>query len=100
MADDFITGDFSNQNYVITLLDEDLNPLSGQSIVFLIDNRTAKFTTTDENGHAEMSINLDYGNYTIASYYVPSFDAVDVYRGCENSSKLVVKINMKGENNV
>ena len=93
MADDFITGDFSNQNYVITLLDEDLNPLSGQSIVFLIDNRTAKFTTTDENGHAEMSINLDYGNYTIASYYVPSFDAVDVYRGCENSSKLVVKIN-------
>lgn len=67
-SNDFITDDYSNEAYSITLTNLSGDALSNRNIKFVIngENYTVK---TDENGVASIPINLSAGEYSISTIY-------------------------------
>ena len=55
--------------YVVTLTDQDGNPLAKKTVILTINNVTYTRTTKDD-GTASLAINLDSGNYTASASYV------------------------------
>ena len=55
--------------YVVTLTDQDGNPLAKKTVILRINNVTYTRTTKDD-GTASLAINLDSGNYTASASYV------------------------------
>ncbi len=92
IANDFITTDFSQDEYSVTLIDEDGNPIANQRIRFVL-NDDISFIYTNENGQASIPINLDAGNYTLSVKYCIDLDSIDKYVESENSSRIIVKLN-------
>lgn len=92
LAEDFNTTDFSNEEYTVTLIDEQGIPIEGQRIMFVVNDEIS-FIYTDENGKASIPINLNAGNYTLTAKYYIDLDAIDKYVESENSSRIIVKLN-------
>ena len=55
--------------YVVTLIDQDGNPLAKKTVILTINNVTYTRTTKDD-GTASLAINLESGNYTASASYV------------------------------
>ena len=55
--------------YVVTLTDQDGNPLAKKTVILTINNVTYTRTTKDD-GTASLAINLESGNYTASASYV------------------------------
>ena len=86
ISNDLETIDFSNEIYSITLLDKNNNPLANKTIMFVL-NSVNYAKTTDENGIATLTINLDVGTYDIQTV----FNGDDDFFKNNASNKITVK---------
>ena len=80
----YLSGDnlemyFKNGKYSVMLTDENKNPLSNQQIIFNL-NGEKYYRTTNNQGLAYFTINLNSGIYTISSI----FDGTDKYERSNN----------------
>ena len=69
-----------NQNLVVNLADAKGNAIEDADVNIVINGKTST-VTTDYNGQASMSLNLEVGTY----------DVVSDYKGVETTSKVTVK---------
>lgn len=76
VAGNLTTTELSNQNYTLTLLDENGNPISQKQIEYSLNNHIGT-VKTDENGIAQIPINLNPGQYNITLKYTNSSDIYD-----------------------
>ena len=76
----------SSKPLAAQLLDKSGNPLTGQKIIFTVNNKDYE-RTTDDSGIASMNINLNSGNYTAGV----SFGGNGIY----DSIKTLVQIEIK-----
>ena len=77
--------------WVITLYDENGNPLSYQNISFVINGETY-WRVTDEFGNAYLDINLRPGNYSITSIY----NGTNLYSGTNVTNIITVLPTISG----
>ena len=67
-ADNVIMYYKNGTRYVITLTDQEGNPLVNKTVILTINN--ASYTRhTNENGTASLAINLNSGNYTASAFF-------------------------------
>lgn len=101
LAYDFMTSDYSSDSYTVRLIDEDGNPIANENIWFILNDGTIFIVPTNGAGQASFAVNLPFGNYTVTSRFSPSSpDTVNDYYGCENASKITVKIKVSANVNV
>ena len=77
--------------WIITLYDENGNPLSYQNISFVINGETY-WRVTDEFGNAYLDINLRPGNYSITSIY----NGTNLYSGTNVTNIITVLPTISG----
>ena len=93
LAHDFTTIESGNENYTVTLKDENNNTLAGKQIKFTLNNQPV-YAVTDENGCAGIPINLNGGKYQVTVSYSNSSDKYDDF---EVTKTINVKTIVTGE---
>lgn len=75
-----------------TLIDENNNTLSNQTLVISING--GNYTRiTDENGSVSLALNLNSKNYTVSV----KFNGTDIYLACESLNNVSIKSTLTGE---
>ena len=87
IAEDLKTVENSNAVYKIALVDSNNYVLSNQPVTFNLNGKTYK-VFTDDNGRAELKINLTCGIYEITS----SFEGAGEYLPANSTNSIAVKI--------
>ncbi len=100
IADEFTTTEFSEDEYVITLIDENGNPLSNQTVSVQINDADTYLRTTDDLGKASVPINLSNGIYHVSVKYDVPLNMTDRYFSTIANSKISVKIPIDAEVNI
>ena len=77
---------FKGSYYEVKLYDENNNVFPNQTLYLKLGSKLYS-NVTDEEGLASITINLNAGTYNINYYYLGN----DIFVGCSNSSKLIVK---------
>ena len=86
VADYFETFDYSNEEYTVTLLDSDNNPIANKTIGFKINDET-NYAITNGDGQAKIPINLSSGEYSVEL----KFDGDNEYFSSNTSNIIKVK---------
>ena len=82
----------SGNSFKILLSDVNGNPLTDQSVIFMINGNNYT-RTTNENGMASININLNSGSYDIVSYY----GGTDVFEPCSATNIIKVLSTISGK---
>ena len=85
IASDLTKVEGSIDQYVVTVLDENGNPIAGKTITAVVNNQTLQ-ATTDSNGIAKFDMDLTAGSYSV----VASFAGTLVYASKNTTNTITV----------
>ena len=90
IANELITTENSNENFTVTLLDEDDNPIVDQYVSLLIGTNMVYNVKTNEMGQIFIPINLEFGDYPVLIKFYP-MEFCDTYYSSTNRTNIIVK---------